>query len=175
MDIADIIFEKAKLTDAVVIAELEKMCFSDPWSLNMVTQEIANYPLSRYIVAKLPKSSEITFVDTVLASLNNEEIMELDEEVLVAYIGVWLVGNEGHITNVAVNPKYRKKHIGERLVLHCLDTMRTIGVVNFTLEVRESNAPAISLYEKLGFENVGVRPHYYHDGEGAVIMWNYGE
>ena len=96
---------------------------------------------------------------------------EKTEEIL-GYCGYWLIFDEAHITTIAVNPEKRKSGTGELL----LQTMIKHGYEEkakwFTLEVRASNLPAISLYKKYGFDSLGVRKNYYHDNnEDALIMW----
>lgn len=128
------------------IAELEEICFSDPWTRESVRQEIEENPLALYIVAEA-------------------------EEKVVGYAGIWWIVDEGHITNVAVDPQYRGKHIGEAIIATMLDVARKEGIDRFTLEVRVSNEPAKNLYRKFGFVEAGVRPKYYKDNEDALIMW----
>ena len=85
---------------------------------------------------------------------------------------MWLVLDEGHITNIAVHPDYRGRGIGEKLVLAMLELARNSGIAGVTLEVRVSNNAAKKLYNKLGFVDSGIRKGYYSDtGEDAVIMW----
>lgn len=94
---------------------------------------------------------------------------------VVGYAGVWRVEDEGHITNVAVLPEYRGKRIASSLLEEMFDICGKNGIVDYTLEVRVSNFPAISLYEKHGFESEGIRPGYYQDNhEDAMIMWRRG-
>lgn len=79
---------------------------------------------------------------------------------------------EGHITNVAVHPDYRRRHIGEAIVSALLAEAETAGVFAETLEVRAMNSAAQGLYAKFGFKAAGIRKGYYEDnGEDAVIMW----
>lgn len=128
------------------IADLEQICFSDPWSRESVRGEIEDNHLALYIVAEIAGK-------------------------VVGYAGIWWIVDEGHITNVAVDPEYRGKHIGEAIIATMLDVAQNEGINKFTLEVRVSNEPAINLYSKFGFESVGVRPKYYKDNEDAMIMW----
>lgn len=91
---------------------------------------------------------------------------------LVGYCGSWQILEEVHITNIAVLPQYRRKHIGERLLRTIIDNCYKNMVKYITLEVRISNKPAISLYEKYGFKSFGTRKGYYQDNnEDALIMW----
>jgi ribosomal-protein-alanine N-acetyltransferase len=87
----------------------------------------------------------------------------------------WIHGelrpDEGHIITFAVHPRWRRQHIGERLLIAFLDLALDRGAHEAMLEVRLSNLPARRLYEKFGFRPVGLRPRYYSDnGEDALIM-----
>ncbi len=91
---------------------------------------------------------------------------------LVGYCGFWDILEEGHITTFAVREEYRSNKIAEQIMINLIKKAQEIGVKWFTLEVRVSNIPAINLYEKFGFESIGVREKYYQDNnEDALIMW----
>lgn len=127
------------------VAALEKICFSDPWSENSIACELNN-PLSLWLVA------------------------ELDGQV-VGYIGSQSVPPESDVMNVAVSPAFRRQGIAEKLVLTLCEALAKAGNTSLTLEVRATNAPAIALYEKLGFTQVGRRPNYYRNPkEDALIL-----
>src|SRR5664280_74287 len=90
---------------------------------------------------------------------------------IVGYGGIWLMVDEAHVTTFAVHPQYRRRRIGERLLIALLDLALARGAREATLEVRLSNLPARRLYEKYGFRPVGIRPRYYSDDhEDALIM-----
>lgn len=91
---------------------------------------------------------------------------------VAGYCGMLQVLDEADITNVAVDMQYRKCGIGYAMLLRLIECGKARGIEAFTLEVRESNAPAIALYEKLGFVNCGIRKNFYERPvENAVIMW----
>ena len=91
---------------------------------------------------------------------------------LIGYCGCWQILEEAHITNIAVSPDYRRKHIGEVLLTTIIDECYRNMAKYITLEVRVGNKPAIALYEKYGFKSLGVRKGYYQDNnEDALIMW----
>ena len=91
---------------------------------------------------------------------------------LIGYCGCWQILEEAHITNIAVSPDYRRKHIGEALLTTIIDECYRNMAKYITLEVRVGNKPAIALYEKYGFKSLGVRKGYYQDNnEDALIMW----
>lgn len=147
----ELIVRRGVVTDADDIAALEVVCFADPWSKESLVYELSENPRAVYIVA------------------------EVDGHV-VGYVGVWGIVDEGHITNVAVSPDYRRKNIGSLLIYHMLKATTQAGLVRHTLEVRAGNATAQALYRKYGFEEAGIRKGYYQDnGEDAIIMWRDSE
>ncbi|MFR6257779.1 MAG: ribosomal protein S18-alanine N-acetyltransferase, partial [Anaerovoracaceae bacterium] len=126
-----------------------RLCFPDPWSRDSLIYELDKNPRAFYIVA------------------------ELDDKV-VGYAGLWWIGDEGHITNVAVRPGFRNRKIASGIMTVMLDFTTKEGIKHHTLEVRRSNEPAIGLYEKYGFEVEGIRKGYYlNNGEDALIMWRH--
>ncbi|MBP3284665.1 MAG: ribosomal protein S18-alanine N-acetyltransferase [Clostridia bacterium] len=144
-----IVIEEMKLDDIDDVVEVEKDCFSVPWSRESFVREITKNHLAIYLVAKV-------------------------EEKAVGYIGVWKVMNEGHITNVAVHSAFRRQGIAQRLISELLSLCEKQEIDSFTLEVRETNEAAKALYRKFGFQESGKRKGYYQDnGEDAVIMWKY--
>ena len=127
------------------VAQLEKLCFSLPWSENAISGELTN-PLSLWVVA-------------------------LDGNCVAGYIGSQSVMGEADMMNLAVLPDYRRQGIGEKLVISLVERLLENAVTSLTLEVRASNAGAIALYEKLGFQQVGRRPNYYKNPkEDALIL-----
>lgn len=127
------------------VAELEKVCFSDPWSEKSIASELDN-KLSFWLVA-------------------------LDGDTVAGYVGSQSVLGESDMMNVAVHPDYRRQGIGEALVTGLVQALRERGNHCLSLEVRASNAPAIALYEKQGFTQVGRRPNYYRNPkEDALIL-----
>ena len=127
------------------VAELEKICFSDPWSENSIASELDN-KLAFWLVA-------------------------LEGETVAGYIGSQTVMDETDMMNVAVHPNFRRQGIAEALVNGLVKQLKAMGSHCLTLEVRASNAPAISLYEKLGFSEIGRRKNYYRNPrEDALIL-----
>jgi len=95
---------------------------------------------------------------------------------VVGYIGEYGIPDEGDITNVSVDRRYRNRHIGRRLVLDLIRAAELRGIRKIFLEVRESNAPAIRLYENAGFRRTGIRRNYYTSPtENAVLMMRESE
>ena len=119
------------------IAQLEKLCFSDPWSVNSIASELDN-KLAFWLVA-------------------------VEGERVTGYIGSQTVMDETDMMNVAVHPDFRRQGIAEALVNALLENLQKMGSHCLTLEVRASNVPAIALYEKLGFLEIGRRKNYYRN------------
>ena len=95
-----------------------------------------------------------------------------DTDKLLGYTGYWLIGDEAHITTLAVHPDFRREYVGERLLVHNVLSARKNGALWLTLEVRTSNEAAKELYFKYGFKNLGVRKRYYQDNsEDALVLW----
>jgi len=127
------------------VAELEKLCFSDPWSEKSVASELTN-PLALWLVA-------------------------VQGDTVAGYIGSQSVMGESDMMNVAVHPDFRRQGVAKKLVQALVDALLENGNHCLTLEVRVSNAPAISLYEKLDFVQVGLRKNYYRNPkEDALIL-----
>ena len=127
------------------VAELEKICFSDPWSEKSVASELTN-PLSLWLVA-------------------------VEGERVAGYVGSQSVMGESDMMNVAVHPDFRRQGVAELLVKELVAALAEKGNYCLTLEVRASNTPAISLYEKLGFSRIGLRKNYYRNPkEDALIL-----
>lgn len=99
--------------------------------------------------------------------------IDAETKQLVGYSGYWLIaGDEAHITTLAVHQDYRRKRIGEVLLINNILTSRQNGAKWLTLEVRVSNEKAQGLYFKFGFKNLGIRRHYYQDNsEDALVLW----
>lgn len=127
------------------VAELEKLCFSMPWSENAVAGELKN-PLALWLVA-------------------------VEDDRVIGYAGSQTVLGEADMMNVAVSPEFRKKGVGRALVTSLVAALREREAYSLTLEVRASNGPAIALYNSLGFAQVGRRPNYYRNPkEDALIL-----
>ncbi len=128
------------------VAELERICFSTPWSRNMLAEELNNL-LSAFLVA----------LD--------------DTGRVVGYAGLQVVLDEGYITNVAVLPECRRQGVASQLLEVFLNFAEGNHLAFLTLEVRASNYDAIALYGSRGFRSVGRRKNYYeHPKEDALIM-----
>lgn len=139
------ILEKMNASHVAQVAQLETICFSDPWSEKSIASELEN-KLSCWLVA-------------------------VENGNVTGYIGSQTVCGETDMMNVAVHPDYRRKGIAETLILSLVEQLKVVKSHCLTLEVRASNAPAIALYEKLGFSEIGRRKNYYRNPrEDALIL-----
>lgn len=130
------------------IMDVERESFSVPWTKGMFEDELFN-PNAFYLVLEA-------------------------ENRIAGYAGCWKILDEGHITNVAVHPDFRRKGYARILIQELILKTKQQGVSALTLEVRVSNIPAISLYKSFGFTSYGIRKNYYSDNnEDANIMWLY--
>lgn len=147
---ANIEFYRMVQEDADGVARVEAACMPVPWSRQSFWEE-ASHTDAYYLIAR-----------------------DVDRgNLIVAYAGCWVLANEGHITNVAVDPDYQGQGLGRRLMNELTSRVKALGVDSMTLEVRPSNTVAINLYTSLGFRSVGQRPKYYTNPvEAAEIMWN---
>ena len=140
------IIEKMTERHVAQVAELEKICFgSAAWSEKSVASELTN-SLALWLVA-------------------------VEGDRVAGYVGSQTVCDETDMMNVAVHPEFRRQGIGEKLVEQLVTELKGIGSHALMLEVRASNGPAIGLYEKMGFQQVGLRKNYYRDPkEDALIL-----
>ena len=129
------------------VGRLEKLCFSDPWSENAFFDACGN-EMYDYFVA-----------------------VDVSNSTVCGYGGIMTVLDAADITNIAVLPQYRRRGIGKMLLDTLVRAAEKRCASSLRLEVRESNVPAISLYEKFGFVRDGIRKNYYrHPTENAVLM-----
>lgn len=127
------------------VHQIEALCFSQPWSEAALQSELDN-PLACFLVAE-------------------------QEGAAVAYGGMHCVAEEAYVANIAVHPDYRGQGLGRAVICALIEEAAKRGMSTISLEVRESNVPAIRLYEQLGFVLVGKRPSFYeHPREDALIM-----
>ena len=133
-----------KKEDISQVTELEKRCFSDPWS-----------------AADFESSCAVPFFEGVVFEEQGE---------IVGYALALVVFEDGDIANVAVAPEYRKQGLGKRMLEELEQRAKARGAERLFLEVRESNFSAIGLYTGRGFSPISVRKGYYPDGENAIVM-----
>lgn len=138
-------FEPLRYEHLAQMTEIEREAFDQPWSVKMFIPEVEDAN-AHYIVGT-----------------RGDEV--------VCYGGFHKVLDEAHITNIAVKSSERGRGIGRLLLGQIIDDARRSGINYMTLEVKDSNLPAINLYQSYGFKVAGVRKKYYKNQYDALIMW----
>ena len=140
-----IVYRRMTLEDVPQVHEIELKTFHTPWSYQSFVDEMTTNKCARYIVAE-------------------------EDGKILGYAGAWLIFDEGHITNIAVDEAYRGRGVGAGVTKALMQYAANMGVQYMTLEVRRSNTVAQNLYKKMGFIELGVRKRYYEDnGEDAYL------
>lgn len=143
----EISIENMTLDDLDRVLEIEAQSYKTPWSRRAFTSEVSENSYAHYYVCRMMGR-------------------------IVGYVGMWVILDEAHITNIAVDPECRRQRIGQRMLEAMFDKARHYGATRMTLEVRVTNSGAQTLYKKLGFVERGLRKGYYTDtNEDAIIMW----
>lgn len=177
--------------DIAQIAEIDHEAFPTQWPPPNYRRELENR-LAHYIVAcdeaKKVEESEVEATPVedfsglaakVRRLFNHNrffrffgyEVPPSGKEYVVGFAGIWIMADEAHITNIAMRELYRRRGVGELLLISIIDQATELNSRFITLEVRASNTAAQSLYHKYGFTQVGLRRGYYTDnGESAVLM-----
>lgn len=136
------------------VAQIEKECFCHPWSENAFYEELEN-PMSLTVVAV--HTNDISGVP--------------NDDGVAGFVNVRIVNDEVYINNIAVSKPFRRMGYAKGLLLSLEENVKNKNASFITLEVRESNSPAISLYTSLGYKTVGQRKRFYRDPvETAVLM-----
>lgn len=150
-------FSAMTQADVDLVMELEPRCFPSPWSASTYRHELRNQRSSYWVVRP------------------GAHLSPAVAPPILGYGGLWLLGEEAHITTIAVHPEWQRRHLGEWLLLRLIGVARANGARLVTLEARMHNLPAIALYRKLRFEEVGIRKGYYQDsGEDARLLTLFG-
>ncbi len=143
-----LIFERMTLRDIDAVAAIEQAAYTSPWTRTMFESELWETPFSFPYVVREEANRRI-----------------------VGYVLFWLVYDELHLMNLAVDPVWRRKGIGQELLRFALETGARRAVLTATLEVRASNLPAQSLYKKLGFYQDGIRRGYYREPKEDALLF----
>ena len=174
--------------DLAQIAKIDREAFPTQWPPANYHHELENR-LAHYIVAcdesKKVEESEVEAVPEngfswlaarVRRLFNHNrffgsEVSSSSKKYIVGFAGIWIMADEAHITNIATRESYRRRGLGELLLISIIDLATELNTCLITLEVRASNTAAQSLYHKYGFNQVGLRRGYYtDDGEDAILM-----
>jgi ribosomal-protein-alanine N-acetyltransferase len=142
------IIDRASTEDLDAVAALEAESFTNPWTREMLQRELAESGVARVYVLRLP------------------------DDPVAAFCSCWVIVDELHVNTLAVRPSRRRQGLATALMAAVLAEVSREGVRRATLEVRESNQPALRLYDALGFRIVAVRRGYYTaPDEDALILW----
>ena len=179
------------LTDIAQVMEVEQQSFPTMWPPTAFRREIQHNRLARYLVAAQRRPDAPPPVRTRNAGLRRlvdglrpngrasaRTIVDRDDtppeerdELVVGFIGLWLLVDEAHIVTIAVRDSYRGRGVGELLLIAAIEAALREAQDTVTLECRVSNSVALRLYQKYGFQQAGLRPRYYSDDhEDAYIL-----
>ena len=139
------VFSDMVAEDLPEVIAIERASFPNPWTGPLFLQEL-----------------QVAFSRIILARLRGGPV--------AGYVCRWLVADEVHVLNVAVDPRHREQGLGGTLMREVLREARQRHATAMTLEVRHNNVAGRRLYESFGFEEVGSRPNYYGRGEDALIL-----
>jgi [ribosomal protein S18]-alanine N-acetyltransferase len=141
----DIVIERMKEGDLPEVLAIEAASFPTPFTINLFRMEM-NLNVAHLFVAKYDGK-------------------------VVGYIDYWRVGPEAHLITFGVDPAFRRRGIGSRLINFMLQEARKNRVENISLDVRPSNTAGLKLYQRFGFVQVGIRKRYYQDNdEDALVL-----
>jgi len=184
------VIERMTMSDVPRVIEIERLAYPSTWPASAYRKELQDNRWAHYIVlrdkyfleehsviAQEPEESEKPrrsrlFPLSLLPNRSGVTVPSQDIISIIGFAGLWLMVDEAHITTIAIHPDYRRRGLGELLLVNLIDIAYTIGAKWVTLEVRVSNTTAQNLYRKYGFREAGVRRRYYSDNqEDALIMW----
>lgn len=144
----DVKVEKMTISDLKNIKDILQTEFDDFWNYKILEEEL-NSSNSYYLVAKAEN--------------------ELENEI-VGFAGIKVVLDEADVMNIVVKKSKRNNKIGSLLLEHLISLAKNLNCKSLSLEVNEDNLPAINLYKKFGFEQIGIRKNYYEDKNGIVMV-----
>jgi ribosomal-protein-alanine N-acetyltransferase len=146
----EVLFEPMRRRHLPAVLRIEHRAHPKPWTVGVFNSELAQGTSRYYVVARV-------------------------EGRVVGYGGVMFVADEAHVTNIAVAPVWRRRHVGARILAHLAAEATRRRCEAMTLEVRMGNLGAQALYQRFGFVAAGVRHNYYPEtGEDGLVMWLYG-
>jgi ribosomal-protein-alanine N-acetyltransferase len=176
------------MSDVPRVIEIERLAYPSTWPPSAYRKELQDNRWAHYIVLRdthiteellaasqaeqeKPRRGRL-FPLSLLSNRPTITVPSSDLESIVGFAGLWLMVDEAHITTIATHPSFRRRGLGEFLLVSLIDIAYNIGAKWVTLEVRVSNYTAQNLYRKYGFREAGVRHRYYSDNqEDALIMW----
>ena len=181
------VIDRMTMSDVPRVIEIERLAYPSTWPPSAYRKELQDNRWAHYIVLRdkqiqreqlvVPQEQEKPrrprlFPLSLLPGRPAATAPSPDLASMVGFAGLWLMVDEAHITTIAIHPDYRRRGLGELLLVSLIDIAYDIGARWVTLEVRVSNYTAQNLYRKYGFHESGVRHRYYSDNqEDALIMW----
>ncbi|MDQ3856436.1 MAG: ribosomal protein S18-alanine N-acetyltransferase [Chloroflexota bacterium] len=171
------VIERMREEDIPEVVAVDRRCFATPWPASAYRREVQHPEKNLYVVLRRVNEGPSPETDGKGSFLSYllpfRKDGEHNPEPVVGYAGLWIVGEEAHITTIGVLPELRGRKLGEMLLVTLLEHARGHGARWVTLEARVSNRIAQSLYAKYTFKEAGRRRRYYSDnGEDAVVMWS---
>ncbi len=180
------IIDRMTMADVPRVVEIERLAYPSTWPPSAYRKELQDNRWAHYIVlrdkkiaeermtvpAQEPERPRRIFPLSLLPGRPTMTMPSPDLASILGFAGLWLMVDEAHITTIAMHPKYRRRGLGEFMLVSLIDIAYNIGAKWVTLEVRVTNHNAQNLYRKYGFHEAGVRHRYYSDNnEDALIMW----
>lgn len=167
--------QRLPLTSALIpsVLTLDQQCFGGFWSEAGYRRELAS-PNSQFTLLIQVSSPNQGLSPTISPALESASAYTVTPALVIGIGCFWMILEEAHITLVGIAPPYQGQGLGRLLLWDLLHKAHQQGLERATLEVRESNQPALKLYERFKFQTVGRRRRYYPDGEDALILWRGG-
>jgi ribosomal-protein-alanine N-acetyltransferase len=174
------------MSDVPRVIEIERLAYPSTWPPSAYRKELQDNRWAHYIVLRdkkiveermaigvqEPEKPRRFFPLSLLPGRTSTTATAPELSSIIGFAGLWLMVDEAHITTIAMHPDFRRKGLGEFLLVNLIDIAYDIGAKWVTLEVRVSNNIAQNLYRKYGFREKGLRQKYYSDNqEDALIMW----
>ncbi len=180
------VIDRMMMSDVPRVIEIERLAYPSTWPPSAYRKELQDNRWAHYIVLRDKKIAEEHmaigvqepdkprrfFPLSLLPGRTTATAAAPNQSSIIGFAGLWLMVDEAHITTIAMHPDYRRKGLGEFMLVSLIDIAYNIGANWVTLEVRVSNYTAQNLYRKYGFHEKGLRQKYYSDNqEDALIMW----
>lgn len=181
------VVDRMTMPDVARVIEIERLAYPSTWPPSAYRKELQDNRWAHYIVLRDKQIAEMReavpsemdrqrkprpFPLSLLPNRPTVTTLSPDLNSIVGFAGLWLMIDEAHITTIAMHPGFRRRGLGEFLLVNLIDIAYDIGARWVTLEVRVSNYTAQNLYRKYGFREAGLRHRYYSDNqEDALIMW----
>jgi [ribosomal protein S18]-alanine N-acetyltransferase len=180
------VIDQMTMSDVARVIEIERLAYPSTWPPSAYRKELQDNRWAHYIVLRdkgiVEERATVPAQENgkprrifPLSLLPNRQTMTIstpDLASIIGFAGLWLMVDEAHITTIAMHPNYRRRGLGELMLVKLIEIAYTIHAKWVTLEVRVSNYSAQNLYRKYGFREAGLRHHYYSDNqEDALIMW----